>query len=291
MSNPAQKLTQAETKTPLDPMEQIPDYLEEYRGVFDKAAASRFLIKCEWDHEINLKPDFIPKWGKVYPLSPKEQEQLDLFLKENLEKGYIWPSSSPMASPFFFIGKKDGNLCPCQDYHFLNEGMVKNLYPLSLISDLLDKVKKAKIFTKLNLYSGYNNVRIKEGHQWKATFTTNWGLYEPMVMFFGLCNSPVTFQAMMNSLFADMIDKGWIVIYMDDILIFSKNFVDHRKCTSWVLQHLKKNNLFLKLEKCFFDVSEVEFLGMILHPGQLTMDPAKLKGIANWPAPTSLMGV
>lgn len=208
-----------------------------------------------------------------------------------MEKGYIWPSSSPMVSPFFFVGKKDGNLHPCQDYQFLNEGTVKNSYPLLLISDLLDKVKKAKIFTKLDLRFSYNNVRIKDGHQWKAAFTTNRGLFEPMVMFFGLCNLPATFQAMMNSLFADMIDEGWIVIYMDDILIFSENSVEHRKWSLRVLQRLRENDLYLKLEKCFFDVSEVEFLGMILCPGQLAMDPVKLKGIVNWLALTSPTGV
>lgn len=112
-----------------------------------------------------------------------------------------------------------------------------------------------------------------------------------MVMFFSLCNSPVTFQAMMNSLFTDMIDKGWIVIYMDDILIFLENSVEHCLWTLRVLQRLRENDLYLKAEKCFFDASEVEFLGMILHPGQLAMDPAKLKGIANWPASTSPMGV
>ncbi len=155
-----------------------------------------------------MKPDFVPKDCKIYPLNPEEQKLLDEFLEENTAKGYIRPSKSPMASPFFFVGKKDGKLRPCQDYRYLNEGTVKNMYPLPLISELLDKLKGAKYFTKMDLRWGYNNVRIKDGDQWKGAFKTNRGLFEPMVMFFGMCNSPSTFQNMMNDIFKDMINEG-----------------------------------------------------------------------------------
>ena len=119
-----------------------------------------------------------------------------------------------MASPFFFVDKKDGKLRPCQDYRYLNEHTIKNAYPLPLITELLDKLKGAKLFTKLNVRWGYNNVRIKDG-QWKAAFKTNRGLFEPTVMFFGLCNSPATFQAMMDEIFGDMINECIIIVYMD----------------------------------------------------------------------------
>jgi hypothetical protein len=216
---------------------------------------------------------------------------MDDFLEENLKKGYIRPSQSPMASPFFFVGKKDGGMRPCQDYRYLNEGTVKNAYPLPLISELMDQLKGATIFTKMDLRSEYNNVRIKDGDQWKAAFKTNWGLFEPTVMFFGLCNSPATFQAMMNDLFRDMIDEGWLVIYMDDILIASNDLEEHRRRTRMVVNRLHDNDLFLKLEKCYFEVPKVEFLGLIIQDGELAMDPAKLKGIADWPAPTTVKGV
>ena len=137
-----------------------------------------------------------------------EQQVLDAFLEENLRKGYIRPSKSPQASPFFFVGKKDGALRPCQDYRTLNNGTVKNAYPLPLISDLLDKLKGAEYFTKLDVRWGYNNIRIKEGDQWKAAFKTNRGLFEPTVMFFGLCNSPVTFQAFMDKIFHNEINQN-----------------------------------------------------------------------------------
>ena len=157
----------------------------------------------------------------TYPLSPNEREAAEKFIEDNLREGKIQPSKSPQAAPFFFVGKKDGSLCPCQDYHYLNKHTVKNAYPLPLISDLVDKLKGASIFTKMDVRSEYNNVRIKDGDQWKAAFITYKGLFEPTVMFFGLCNSPATFQRFMNDSFQDMIAEGWLIVYLDDLLIFS----------------------------------------------------------------------
>src|SRR3954451_8819303 len=134
-----------------------------------------------------------------------------------------------MASPFFFVKKKDGKLRPVQDYRKLNEMTIKNRYPLPLIQELVDKLKGAKYFTKLDIRWGYNNVRIKEGDEWKAAFRTNRGLFEPLVMFFGLTNSPATFQTMMNDLFRELIDQGVVIVYMDDILIHTTTLEEHRK--------------------------------------------------------------
>ena len=128
-----------------------------------------------------------------------------------------------MASPFFFVKKKDGKLQPCQDYQYLNDWTIKNAYPLPLISELMDKIKDAKFFTKLNVQWEYNNVRIKEGDQWKAAFKMNKGLFKPTVMFFWMCNSPATFQAMMDSIFQDLADTCIVIIYMDDIFLFAKD--------------------------------------------------------------------
>jgi len=197
-----------------------------------------------------------------------------------------------MASPFFFVSKKDADaLWPCQDYRYLNDGTIKNNYPLPLVGDLVDKLWRAKWFTKLDIRWGYHNIRIKEGDEWKGAFKTNKGLFEPMAMFFGLCNSPVTFQNMMNNIFRDMLDKGWIIIYMNDILIFSADPEEHRQRTLQVLERLREHDLYLKAEKCKFDIQEVEFLGLIIKLDQLTMDPTKLAGIREWPAPTTVKGV
>ena len=191
--------------------EMIPPELMDYRHIFDKTTANHFPESRPWDHAIDLKKDFVPKDCKVYPLTVPEQAELDKFLNENLEKGYIRPSKYPMASPFFFVDKKDSKLQPTQDYCLLNKGTIKNTYPLPLVSELIDKLKGAKYFTKLDIWWGYNNVRIKDGDQWKAAFKTNCGLFEPTVMFFGLCNSPATFQAMMDAIFKKELDKGWLI--------------------------------------------------------------------------------
>ena len=155
------------------------------------------------------------------------------------------PSKSPMASPVFFVKKKDGSLRFVQDYRKLNVITVKNAYPLPLIPDIMNKIAaaKAKYFTKLDIHWGYNNVHIKEGDEWKAAFRTNRGLFEPLVMFFGLTNSPETFQMMMNDLFKTLIDEGVVVVYMDDILIFTESLEQHHETVQNVLEILRTNHL------------------------------------------------
>ena len=193
-----------------------------------------------------------------------------------------------MASPFFFVKKKDGKLRPCQDYRYLNDWTIKNAYPLPLISEIMDKLKGAKYFTKLDVRWGYNNVRIKKGDEWKAAFKTNKGLFEPTVMFFGMCNSPATFQGMMDAIFVDMIEGCIVIIYMDDILIFARNQEDLERYTKLVLQRLRENDLFLKALKCEFNKTRIEYLGMIVEEGKISMDPIKLGGIRDWPVPTTV---
>ena len=197
--------------------------------MFSSKTTERLPTRKPWDHAIELEPSFKPRQGKVYPLSPLKLRELDKFLEENLRKGYIRPSKSPMALPFFFVNKKSGDLRPCQDYRELNNATIKNAYPIPRVEDLLDRIAAAKptMFTKLDLHAGYNNVRIKEGDEWKGAFITPRGLFEPVVMFFGMTNSPATFQAMMDGIFADLLLEGWLVIYIDDILIFSDNLEDH----------------------------------------------------------------
>ena len=155
-------------------------------------------------------------------MNPKEMEACRAFINKHLKSGKIRKSQSPQASLFFFVQKKDGGLRPCQDYWYLNERTVKNAYPLPLISTLIDILKGAKYFSKMDIRWGYNNIHIKEGDKWKAAFTTPFSLYEPLVMFFRQCNSPPTFQAFMDSTFRDMIMEGWLIIYMDDVLVFTE---------------------------------------------------------------------
>ncbi|ESK81226.1 hypothetical protein Moror_14433 [Moniliophthora roreri MCA 2997] len=239
---------QQEVKKEID--ELIPAYLQGYRDCFKKKKVERFPLSQSYDHAIELKLDFVPRNCKLYPLSPNEQKEQDKFLEENLRKGYIRKSKSPMASPFFFVVKKEkGALQPTQDYRELNKETIKNAYPLPLISELLDKLKGARVFMKLDLRNGYNNVQIKNGDQWKAAFKTNRGLFEPTVMFFGLSNSPATFQAFMNDILSDFIDKGWCVVYMDDVLLFSQDQKEHQERTERLMWQIRKHDLYFKPEK------------------------------------------
>ena len=155
----------------------------------------------------------------------------------------------------------------------------------------MNRIGNAKVFTKLDLRNGYYNIRMKEGEEWKAAFSTLRGLFEPTVMFFGLCNAPATFQNMMNDLFGDMLEEGWMTIYIDDILIFSDNIEEHRERTRRVLQRIQESDLFLKPEKCEFNKQEVEFLGYIIRPGIIAMDPTRIEAVKQWEVPTTVKEV
>ena len=272
---------------------QLPKEYQQHAQVFSEQRAQRFPESRPWDHAIELKkdaPSTLP--GKIYSLTQSEQKALQEFIKEHLQKGYIRPSKSPYAAPFFFIKKKDGKLRPVQDYRRINEWTIKNRYPLPLIPELINRVKGATLFSKFDVRWGYNNVRIKEGDEWKAAFITNQGLFEPRVMFFGLTNSPATFQTMMNEIFQEELREGWVSIYMDDILIHTdSDRPRHRKCVHRILDKLKKHDLYLKPEKCLFEQEEMEFLGVVLKNGTIQMDPTKIKGVADWPKPNNVRDV
>src|SRR5712672_3412896 len=279
-------LTQAEWNT-------IPQHYRRHARVFSEEASQRFPEPRIWDHAIDLKPgapNALP--GKIYSLTAQEQDELKKFIIEHTRKGYIRPSKSPYAAPFFFIKKKDGKLRPVQDYRRLNQWTVRNTYPLPLIPQLINKARARALFTKFDIRWGYNNVRIRRGDEWKAAFITNEGLFEPTVMFFGLTNSPATFQMMMNAICQDEIHEGWLIVYMDDMLIATDdNIIYHRKCVHRVLTKLAYFDLFLKPERCVFEQKRIEFLGVILQHGTIHMDPAKTQGVADWPQPTTVTDV
>ena len=189
----------------------LPEHYQIHAHVFSDQEVQRFLGPRLWDHAIELKkdaPTTLPR--KIYALTQDEQKALQEFIKEHVAKGYIQPSKSPYIAPFFFIKKKDGWLCTIQNYRWLNKWTICNRYPLPLISELISRVQGASLFSKFDIYWGYNNICIKEGNEWKAAFITNQGLFKPRVMFFGLINSPATFQTMMNAIFAEELCKNWL---------------------------------------------------------------------------------
>lgn len=265
----------------------VPEQYCEFLDVFSEEKSHRLPERRPYDHAIDLIPDAKLTHSKTYHLSYDEGKELDKFIDENLARGYIRESKSPMSSPFFFVSKKNGKLRPTQDYRKLNDITIKNRYPLPLISEIVDSAQNFKYFTALDLRWGYNNVRIKEGDEWKAAFTTKRGLFEPLVMFFGLTNSPATFQAMMNHLFADLIVTGKVRVYLDDILICSLTLEKHRTLVKEVLKRLRENDLYLNPEKCQFEQTRITHLGVILSQNKVEMDPTKVNAIINWPTPTN----
>jgi len=261
----------------------LPNCAKGFESVFAKEDFDILPEHRQWDHAIELIPGLEPKSSKVYPLSLVEQKELDSFLEENLCTGRIRPSKSPMAAPVFFIKKKDGSLRLVQDYQALNSMTVKNKYPLLLISELVSQLRGARYFTKLDVRWGFNNVRIKPRDEWKAAFWTNRGLFEPLVMFFGMTNSPATFQMMMNDIFRDLIVEGIMVVYLDDILIFTRTEEEHAKAIRQVLQVLQEHKLFLHLEKCEFCKERIEYLGLVISENEVSMDLVKVAGVREWP--------
>jgi hypothetical protein len=251
--------------------EMIPERYHKYiKDIFEEETFQNKLPpRRPWDHAIDMEEGWVPESTKAYPLGPEEQEEMKSFIQTNLTSGQIRPSISPQASPFFFVRKKDGQLQPVQDYRRLNTKMRRNRYPLPLIQELCDQVKGAKYFSKFDIQWGFNNVRIKDGDEWKAAFRMNMGLFEPTVMFFGLTNSPATFQAMMDEILRILLDGGTVVVYIDNILIFSMDEESHQRTTEQLFKILKDNDLTLKPEKCIFEQPEVEFCGVILGYGKI----------------------
>jgi len=194
-------------------------------------------------------------------------------------------------SPVHFVAKKDEKRRMVQDYQHVNQWTIENRYLLPLIADILDGVGRKKVFTKLDLRWGYNNVRIKEGDEWKTAFMTHIGAYEPTVMYFGLTNSPATFQTMMNNLFRDLINQGDTATFIDNILVATEMEEGHDELVEEVLRRLEENNLFVKPEKCRWKVREVEFLGVVIGPKGVEMQKEKVDRVLNWLAPRNVREV
>ncbi|KAJ1577334.1 hypothetical protein NDA12_006334 [Ustilago hordei] len=265
----------------------IPKPYQHLRDVFDEVEADKLPHHTEHDLHLELIEGGKPPQGPLYLKGPKEMSELRRYLDENLEKGFIRPSKSPARSPVLFVPKKDGGLRLCVDYRGLNEITVKNRAPLPLIEEQLFLLRKARIYTKLDLRAAYNLIWIAKGDEWKTAFGTQLGLYEYLVMPFGLANAPAHFQSFINDIFRDIIGI-YVVVYLDDFLIFSDTEEAHVKHVTEVLTHLRSNRLFAKLSKCEFHTKTVEFLGYIIKPTGIEMDPEKVHTVKEWPMPESI---
>ncbi|KAI2651010.1 Retrotransposon-derived protein PEG10 [Labeo rohita] len=265
----------------------IPKDYQDLLEAFSRSKATRLPPHRPGDCAIDLIPGATTPRGRVFPLSRAESEAMNSYIQEELAKGFITPSTSPASAGFFFVKKKDGGLRPCIDYRGLNEVTVKYRYPLPLVPSALEQLRSARIFTKLDLRSAYNLIRIRAGDEWKTAFSTTSGHYEYRVMPFGLANSPSYFQAFINEVFRDMLNR-WVIVYIDDILIYSNSLSEHISHVRAVLQRLIAHQLYAKEEKCKFHQDKVSFLGYIISADGVAMDERKVSAVLRWPRPNTL---
>jgi len=271
--------------------EMVPKKFLKWRKVFGKVELERMLKRKIWDHAIDLKETFKPRKGRIYPLSKNKREEVQNFVEDQLRKGYIRPLKSPQTSPVFFVGKKDGSKRMVMDYRNLNDQTIKNNYPLPLITELINNMGSKKVFTKMDLRWGFNNVRIKKGDEWKGAFTTHIRSFEPTVMFFGMTNSPATFQAMINEILRDLINEGKIVAFVDDVLVGTETKEGHDEIVKEILRRLEENNLYIKPEKYMWKAKKIGFLGIVIGPNGIEMEEGKVEGVLGWPVPKTVKDV
>jgi len=271
--------------------EMVPKKFLKWKKVFGKVESERMPTRKVWDHAIDLKETFKPQKERIYPLSKNEREEVQNFVEDQLRKGYIRPSKSPQTSPVFFVSKTNGSKWMVMDYYNLNDQTVKNNYLLPLITNLIDNMESKKVFTKMDLRWGFNNVRIKEGDEWKEAFTMHVGSFKPTVMFFGMTNSPATFQVMMNEILRDLINEGKVAAFVDDVLVGTETEERHDEIVEEILKRLEENDLYIKPEKCVWKVQKIGFLDVVIGPNGIEMEKEKMNGVLSWPEPKNVKDV
>lgn len=267
--------------------DEVAELLKEFADVMPPELPKSLPPRRATDHKIELVPGSKPPAKAPYRMCPLELAELRKQLTELLEAGLVQPSKAPYGAPVLFQKKQDGSLRMCVDYRALNKVTVKNKYPVPLVTDLFDRLCKASYFTKLDLRSGYWQVRVAEGDEAKTTCVTRYGSFEFLVMPFGLTNAPATFCNLMNDVFYDCVDR-FVVVYLDDIVIYSESLVDHLSHLRDVLSRLRKHKLYVKMEKCEFAQQEIRFLGHVISKGHCKMDRRKVQAILDWTPPTKV---
>ncbi|KAL0553899.1 hypothetical protein IC582_007803 [Cucumis melo] len=244
----------------------------------------------EVEFAIELEPGTVPISRAPYRMAPAELKELKVQLQELLDKGFIRPSVSPWGAPVLFVKKKDESMRLCIDYRELNKVTVKNRYPLPRIDDLFDQLQGATVFSKIDLRSGYHQLRIKDEDVPKTAFRSRYGHYEFIVMSFGLTNAPAVFMDLMNRVFREFLDT-FVIVFIDDILIYSKTEAEHEEHLRMVLKTLRDNKLYAKFSKCEFWLKQVSFLGHVVSKDGVSVDPAKIEAVTGWTRPSTVSEV
>jgi len=261
---------------PTVPME-VEKLLEEFKDVFQEPQQLP-PFRPKHDHQIPLIQGVDPVNKRPYRYVKNQKDIIDRLIQEYLKAGIIQDNSSPYVSPVVLVGKKDGSWRLCVDYKELNKSTLKNKFPIPLVDDLLDELKRSTIFSKIDLRARYNQVRMNPVDIWKTAFRTHSGHYKYLVMPFGLTNAPATFQGLMNTVFQQFLRK-FLMVFFDDILIYSENLVEHVQHLRVVLGVLRSNSLFARRSKCYFAVYQVEYLGHIISEKGVSTDPSKITAI------------
>ena len=264
--------TKSVTVTPSE-TRLVREYLDVFPDELPGAPPQR-----EIEFEIELVPGAEPVSKAPYRMAPTELKELKAQLQELLDLGFIRPSYSPWGAPVLFVKKKDGSMRMCIDYRELNKLTIKNKYPLPRIDDLFDQLQGMTVFSKIDLRSGYHQLRIREEDIPKTTFRSRYGHYEFLVMSFGLTNAPAAFMDLMNRVFKDYLDK-FVIVFIDDILIYSRSEEEHERHLGLVLQRLREHRLYAKFKKFEFWLPQVAFLGHIVGRDGIQVDPSKIEAV------------
>ncbi|OWB70298.1 hypothetical protein B5S30_g5810 [[Candida] boidinii] len=265
---------------------QVEHILEDYADIITNESPKEMPPRRDISHDIVIYPGALPTYRAQYRLTPEEKVELTKQVGSLLDQGFIRKSTSPYNSPVLFVKKKDGTLRLCIDYRALNNITIKNKFPIPRIDEALDKLGGAKVFSKMDLRSGFYQIRVTDEDVPKTAFSTDRAHYEFTVMPFGLTNAPATFQTMMNTVLGGFIDK-FVLVYIDDILIYSKTAEEHEKHIKMVLSKLREHKLVAKKSKCEFFKDKLQFLGFVISKDGIHTDPDKVDRIKNWPTPTS----